>query len=1125
MIGQTLGHYQIVAKIGAGGMGEVYRAHDKQLDRDVALKVLPAGTLADEAARKQFRKEALALAKLNHPNIETVHEFSSQDGVDFLVMELIPGHPLTQKLQGRPLPEREIVRLGIQFVEGLAAAHEQGVVHRDLKPGNLIVTPEGRLKILDFGLALLVHTSADPDMTRSITQETGTVSGTVPYMAPEQLRGERVDARADLYAAGAVFYEMATGKRAFSDTQQTRLIDSILHEPPPSPRALNPRISPGLEAILQRAMEKEPTSRYKTAREMLGVLEGLSVGIAPTPASQRTRWPLMAAGLGILSILLLSAIILIVNPDNLKDRLLHRDSTATPGTQTSSLIQGRRSVAVMGFKNLTGRPETEWLSTALAEQLRTELGAGGILRTVPGESVAGATIDLSLTNSDTLAPETLVRLGRILGADLVVLGSYVALSEGKIRLDLRLQDVASGETMLADAETGILSNLFDLVSRAGSKLRAKCGAGTVSEDENTAVRASLPSDPEAARLYSEGLAKLRVFDALGARDLLQKAVILDPNHALAHAALAEAWSALGYDERARQAAENAFGLSAGLSREDRLLVEALYRETSKEWEKAAQIYGTLFGFFSDNLEYGILLAKAHIRGGKGEDALRVLESLRALSPPAGKDPRIDLAAADASYSLGDFKQAQSFASKAVENAKSTGAKLILARALYRLSSTLENLGQEKEAADASDEARGIYEAAGDRIGVASVLEVRADILADQGDLPGAIRTYNQERAIAREVGNKRAEASALNNLALVLAQQGDLAGTRKMYEQALATFREIDDRNNSAMTLINIGGCLQDDGDLAAAKRVYEQALNVSREVNDRNGVAVALSALGAVLDGQGEFASAKKMLDHALALDLENGRKMPSGDKLVNLADLLEDQGDLEGAAKSYHDGLELSRGVGDKRTAAYALFGLGNLALIAADFEHAHSNYQEALTIRNELGEKRNIEETRIAMAKLAMEEGQIEQALVSLHEIRETVQKEKELEFEIVATSLLAQALLAQGKIADAQHELAEVPKTGQKTQNLRAFLEFMIVKGRAAAASGNELPGISILETALATAKKAGFVEYQLEAELALDEIAWKSRRSLASQTKLEKLQANARAKGFQLVALQAAAATK
>ncbi len=186
MIAPVLGHYRIVEKIGAGGMGEVYRAYDKQLDRYVALKVLPPGFLADEAARKRFRTEALALAKLNHPNIETIYEFGSQDDVDFLAMELVIGHSLTQKVKDGSLTQPEIVRLGIQLAEGLTAAHARGVIHRDLKPSNLMVTTDGWLKILDFGLAKLIHPELDTDLTRSITEH-GAVSGTLPYMSPEHL--------------------------------------------------------------------------------------------------------------------------------------------------------------------------------------------------------------------------------------------------------------------------------------------------------------------------------------------------------------------------------------------------------------------------------------------------------------------------------------------------------------------------------------------------------------------------------------------------------------------------------------------------------------------------------------------------------------------------------------------------------------------------------------------------------------------------------------------------------------------------------------------------------------------------------------------------------------------------
>ncbi len=272
LVGQTLGHYRIAEKIGAGGMGEVYRAHDEHLNREVAIKVLPSGTLSDESSRKRFRNEALTLSRLNHPNIATVHDFDTQAGVDFLVMEYVPGTTLSEKLAAGPLPEKEAARLCVQLAEGLTAAHERAVIHRDLKPGNLRLTADGRLKILDFGLARLVQPVSGDAETEALTQ-TRAIAGTLPYMAPEQLRGERVDARSDVWAAGVVLYEMATARLPFEGKTSAVLTDQILHGHATSPQRLQPRLSARLADIIIEVPGKR-------RREPLSVSERTASGPA-----------------------------------------------------------------------------------------------------------------------------------------------------------------------------------------------------------------------------------------------------------------------------------------------------------------------------------------------------------------------------------------------------------------------------------------------------------------------------------------------------------------------------------------------------------------------------------------------------------------------------------------------------------------------------------------------------------------------------------------------------------------------------------------------------------------------------------------------------------------------------
>ncbi len=567
MIGQTLGHYRIIEKIGAGGMGEVYRAHDEQLDRDVALKVLPVGMLADDAARKQFRKEALALAKLNHPNIETVFEFSTQAGVDFLAMELIAGNSLNEKLKEGPLAENEIQRLGIQFSEGLAAAHDQGIIHRDLKPGNLFITPDGRLKILDFGLAKIAHPELASDVTQSVTVDSGSISGTVPYMSPEQLRGLPVDTRSDIYEAGAVLYEMATGRRPFSQTQSAELIGAILHQTPPPPSSLNPGLSPGLESVIRKALEKEPGRRYQSSRELGAALEVLSSGSTHQTVSARhavpaswawsmhSRWPKVVGAAVIVVGLVVGGWLFFA-----------RKAQALRETDT---------IVLADFTNTTGDAVFDG---TLRQGLAVQLEESPFLSLISDQRIQQTLRLMDQPADAKLTPEIARDLCQRVGSKAYLSGSIASLGSQYV-LGLKAVNCLTGDTLAEEQERAAgKEQVLSAMDKAAPKLRAKLGESlsTVQRFDTPIEQATTPS-LEALHAYSLGRRTLAgKNDPSAAVPLFQRAIQLDPKFAMAYGLLGTSYRNLGEISLAAESTRKAYELRERVSEREKFAIESLY---------------------------------------------------------------------------------------------------------------------------------------------------------------------------------------------------------------------------------------------------------------------------------------------------------------------------------------------------------------------------------------------------------------------------------------------------------------------------------------------------------------------------------------------------------------------
>ncbi|MGH9532125.1 MAG: protein kinase domain-containing protein, partial [Terriglobales bacterium] len=519
--GQTLGHYRVLEPIGAGGMGVVYRALDERLDRDVALKVLPLGTLTDEIARKRFRKEALTLSRLNHPNIGTIHDFDMQDGVDFLVMEYVSGQTLAELLRTGPLPEKEVVRLGMEIAGALEEAHENGIIHRDLKPGNIMVTSKRRVKVLDFGLAKLLPAVSETAPTESISLADH-AAGTLPYMAPEQLRSGKVDVRSDIWAAGAVLYEMVTGRRPFDAVSSAALAGDILYKEPSSPRLRNPELSSRLEDVILKCLGKDPEIRYQSVKDLgvdlrrIGAVEG---GTAPSPPRRTGRRIVLAATGAILAVAL--AVLISFHAGKLREWL----AGGTAGPEI-------RSLAVLPLENLSGDPEQEYFADGMTDALIANLAKIGSLKVISRTSV------MQYKSVRKPLPE----IGRELGVDAVVEGSVLR-SGDRVRITAQLIHAPTDRHLWAESYEREMRDVLSLQSDVAHAVAREIRI-TLSPQDEARFSPAAGVNPEAYQAYLKGRYHWNQRTEDGFRKGLkffQQAITIDPGYAPAYAGLSDSY--------------------------------------------------------------------------------------------------------------------------------------------------------------------------------------------------------------------------------------------------------------------------------------------------------------------------------------------------------------------------------------------------------------------------------------------------------------------------------------------------------------------------------------------------------------------------------------------------------
>ncbi|HET9528846.1 MAG TPA: protein kinase, partial [Blastocatellia bacterium] len=525
LVGRSLSHYRVLSFIGAGGMGEVYLAQDTRLNRRVAIKVLPPESVADERAGKRLLREAQAAARLDHPNICAIHEIAEEDGRSFIVMQYVEGETLADRMQRKPLEFAEALDVAIQVADALSEAHSRGIIHRDIKPANIMVTPRGQVRVMDFGLVKVIKDKNSLESeaeTQSLLSEPGVIVGTVPYMSPEQVRGEALDVRSDIFSFGAFLYEMVSGRHPFVRENAAATISAILTlQPPPLTRYVD--VPAEVQRIVRKCLEKDRENRYQSARELLIDLKSLKrdsePGI-PKPAGtvndrKRHRWFYAAAAL---LVLLLSASIAL---------FLSRSSLS--GKPISSL-------AVLPFTNSSPDPNAEFFSDGITESIINSLSQISQLK-VTARTTA---FRYKGKEIDPLA------VGRELNVDTVLTGNVIKHGDS-LYVQADFVNTADGSQLWGEKYSRKLSDILAVQDEIARQISEKLQL-TLTQDEKQRLTKRYTDDTEAYQLYIQGRFYWNKRTDEGLRkglDYFQQAVDKDRNYALAYVGLADAYNFLG----------------------------------------------------------------------------------------------------------------------------------------------------------------------------------------------------------------------------------------------------------------------------------------------------------------------------------------------------------------------------------------------------------------------------------------------------------------------------------------------------------------------------------------------------------------------------------------------------
>jgi predicted ATPase/serine/threonine protein kinase len=1011
LVGQTVAHYKVLGQLGSGGMGVVYEAEDIRLGRRVALKFLPEKLVCDERVLRRFEREARAASSLNHPNICTIYEVEQHDHQPVIVMELLEGMSLKQRIQEGPISTDELLDFGIQASDALAAAHAKGIIHRDIKPGNMFIVGHGQMKILDFGLAKVCgpHLAEDQPEEEALTLE-GVIPGTTSYMSPEQVRGEEIDHRSDLFSLGVVLYEMATGRKPFVGKNRVLLMDAILNAKPASASKVNSSLPAALETIIARTLEKKRDQRFQRAADIYSELKRLKGDTGKAVTSVANAAPVMSNSRPV---------------QNIFTRYLARELAAIRDRFWEKPIKQAETLPVNLPVQRTGFVGREKEMAAVKElllrqdvRLVTITGPGGIGKTRLAVQVASGLVErfpatyfvpLSSLSDPVLVASTILQTLGIREA-----GGQSALEILKRNLKdssralLFLLDNFEHLVQAAPTVADLLAScpnlrimvtsraalhvygeyefpvpplaLPDSRSKPSVEVLSRCPAVALFVQRARAVKPDFELNRENAPVVAEICARL---DGLPLAIELAAAWVKVLSPSLMLARLASRLQLL--TGGARDLPQRQQTLRAAFDWSYELLTAAeqkLFRRLSVfaggcNLEGVEAVCDTKSDLDLDLLDgMASMVDKSlvqQVEAGKDESRFVMLDTIREYAleklGASGEQPLTKRAHAAYCLVLAEVENTEESGARAAEwqqcfalehdNFRAalewlteTGDAewgLRLATALFRFWEIREYLA---EGRDRLGKLLKVAGAAAPTKGRARALFAAGVLAGEQGDYASGSALIGESQHIARQLGDKMGVAVSLNALAVFACDRGDVAIALTLFEEGLALWRELGDQKAVARALSNLANVLKLQGDYDRANALHVECLSIFQGLGDRTGVAWSLNYQGDIARDHGDTAAARRLYEQGLGIFRELSDRWGIAGTLADLGSLAREQGDYSTARALYGESVKLFQELDHKRGIARLLECFACSAATQLDAERSLRLAGAAAALRQNIG-----------------------------------------------------------------------------------------------------------------------------------------------------------------------------